>query len=77
MACADSATTSDLPADGLARTILSGDAGKHGRWESDSNLVDVEDAVPEPSSWAMMIVGFCSLEFIAYGRKNEAAHGTT
>jgi hypothetical protein len=25
--------------------------------------------VPEPSTWAMMILGFCSLGFMAYRRK--------
>jgi hypothetical protein len=27
-------------------------------------------AVPEPSTWAMMMVGFCGLGFLAYRRKN-------
>jgi hypothetical protein len=29
--------------------------------------------VPEPSTWAMMIVGFCGLGFIAYRRKSKPA----
>ena len=28
-------------------------------------------AVPEPSTWAMMIVGFCGVGFLAYRRKNR------
>jgi hypothetical protein len=28
-------------------------------------------AVPEPSTWAMMILGFCGLGFMAYRRKNS------
>jgi len=28
-------------------------------------------AVPEPSTWAMMILGFCGLGFLAYRRKNS------
>jgi hypothetical protein len=28
-------------------------------------------AVPEPSTWAMMILGFCGLGFIAYRRKQN------
>jgi hypothetical protein len=28
--------------------------------------------VPEPSTWAMMILGFCGLGFMAYRRKNSA-----
>jgi hypothetical protein len=30
------------------------------------------DAVPEPSTWAMMILGFLGLGFLAYRRKNSA-----
>jgi hypothetical protein len=29
-------------------------------------------AVPEPSTWAMMILGFCGVGFMAYRRKNGA-----
>jgi hypothetical protein len=28
-------------------------------------------SVPEPSTWAMMILGFCGLGFLAYRRKNK------
>jgi hypothetical protein len=31
------------------------------------------DAVPEPSTWAMMILGFCGLGFMAYRRKQNSA----
>jgi hypothetical protein len=30
-------------------------------------------AVPEPSTWAMMIFGFCGLGFMAYRRKSKSA----
>jgi hypothetical protein len=30
-------------------------------------------AVPEPSTWAMMILGFCGLGFIAYRRKQNGS----
>ncbi len=30
-------------------------------------------AVPEPSTWAMMILGFCGLGFMAYRRKSKPA----
>jgi hypothetical protein len=33
----------------------------------------VTSAVPEPSTWAMMILGFCGLGFIAYRRKDKLA----
>lgn len=29
--------------------------------------------VPEPSTWAMMLLGFCGLGFMAYRKKNSAA----
>ena len=30
-------------------------------------------AVPEPSTWAMMILGFAGVGFLAYRRRNQAA----
>ncbi len=33
---------------------------------------DFTSAVPEPSTWAMMILGFVGVGFIAYRRKNKA-----
>jgi hypothetical protein len=30
-------------------------------------------AVPEPSTWAMMILGFCGLGFLACRRRNAQA----
>jgi len=33
---------------------------------------EIAAAVPEPSTWAMMILGFCGLGFMAYRRKNSA-----
>jgi hypothetical protein len=36
----------------------------------------VTDAVPEPSTWAMMILGFCGLGFMAYRRKNSMTLAT-
>ena len=35
-------------------------------------LVGVAAAVPEPSTWAMMILGFAAIGFLAYRRKNCA-----
>ncbi|HWS98613.1 MAG TPA: PEPxxWA-CTERM sorting domain-containing protein, partial [Candidatus Methylomirabilis sp.] len=35
--------------------------------------VSAVDPVPEPSTWTMMIVGFCGLGFMAYRRKNNMA----
>ncbi len=36
------------------------------------NLVLQVAAVPEPSTWAMMILGFCGVGFMAYRRKRNA-----
>jgi hypothetical protein len=33
----------------------------------------ITTAVPEPSTWAMMILGFCGLGFIAYRRKQNGS----
>jgi hypothetical protein len=41
-----------------------------------SSPVTLASAVPEPSTWAMMILGFCGLGFLAYRRKSEAAYHT-
>jgi PEP-CTERM motif len=34
---------------------------------------EVVAPVPEPSTWAMMILGFCGLGFMAYRRKSKPA----
>jgi len=36
----------------------------------------IDSGVPEPSTWAMMLLGFVGLGFIAYRRTNKAASGT-
>jgi hypothetical protein len=33
----------------------------------------ITQAVPEPSTWAMMLLGFCGLGFLAYRRKSQIA----
>ena len=32
--------------------------------------------VPEPSTWAMMVLGFCGLGYMAYWRKNRLTLAT-
>jgi hypothetical protein len=42
--------------------------------EADGNqllILDVSPAVPEPSTWATMILGFVGLGFMAYRRKSS------
>jgi len=36
-------------------------------------LVPFASAVPEPSTWAMMILGFAGVGFMAYRRKSKQA----
>ena len=38
-------------------------------------ILGVTAAVPEPSTWAMLLLGFAGLGFMAYRRKSEPAHG--
>jgi hypothetical protein len=38
-----------------------------------STAVALTDAVPEPSTWAMMILGFAGVGFMAYRRKSKPA----
>jgi len=33
-------------------------------------MTPIQAPVPEPSTWAMMIVGFCGVGFMPYRRKN-------
>jgi PEP-CTERM motif len=40
---------------------------------SDLGATTFTAAVPEPSTWAMMILGFCGLGFMTYRRKNQTA----
>lgn len=37
-----------------------------------TETVDGVSAVPEPSTWAMMVLGFCGLGWMTYKRKNRA-----
>jgi hypothetical protein len=39
---------------------------------SGASLVNMSSAVPEPSTWTMMILGFCGIGFLAYRRHNRA-----
>ena len=42
---------------------------------SESVAVSLTSGVPESSTWAMMILGFASVGFAAYRRKNKMALG--
>lgn len=41
--------------------------------EGITNGAGITNAVPEPSTWAMMFLGFCGLGLMAHRRKNEMA----
>jgi hypothetical protein len=70
---ATSQTTGTFP--GVARTIIPGD-NKHGRWESNLVSIEVASAVPEPTTWVMMILGFGGVGFIACRRRRFDARET-
>ncbi len=54
--------------------IFLGTLGPFGRdVESLKGTITINSAVPEPSTWAMMILGFAGLGFMAYRRKQAHA----
>jgi hypothetical protein len=53
-------------------TGLNGILQDHSLW-FDANLVVIPSGVPEPSTWAMMILGFAGVGFMAYRRRNQGA----
>jgi hypothetical protein len=46
--------------------------GQYGTWTTDTSA-DISPAVPEASTWAMMILGFAGVGFMAYRRKSKPA----
>jgi hypothetical protein len=44
-----------------------------GQFVFSPGVFDVTTAVPEPSTWAMMILGFAGVGFMAYRRKSKSA----
>jgi hypothetical protein len=54
--------------------FLSGDPSSDFSTAFDNVVISTVDGVPEPSTWAMMILGFCGVGFVAYRRRNQ---GTT
>jgi hypothetical protein len=51
----------------------SGFNGPSGFYQDNSGSLSVTAAVPEPSTWAMMILGFAGVGFMAYRRKSKPA----
>jgi hypothetical protein len=42
-------------------------------WDSTFVISEFTPAVPEPSTWAMMLLGFAGIGFMAYRRKSKTA----
>lgn len=61
-----------------AAAMVVRDYGPHptGELSFDALNISVTSAVPEPSTWAMMLLGFFGLGFMAYRRQNKLALGT-
>jgi len=51
--------------DAIGASIITGNALLNG---------SIVASVPEPSTWAMMILGFCGLGLLAYRRKDKLTH---
>jgi hypothetical protein len=58
----------------IAGDTLSFASNNGGNFTFDSTgfNVTITDAVPEPSTWAMMILGFFGVGFVAYRRRNQS-----
>jgi hypothetical protein len=62
----------DFPSNGVARLVLPGDTAKRGRWNSNVESISVS-VVPEPSTWAMMLLGFGGLGALSWRRARAVA----
>jgi hypothetical protein len=63
-----SATGTDFPADGIARTILPGD-NAHGRFISNLSSLEVDPAAtPLPASWTAMLIGLAGFGLLSFRR---------
>jgi hypothetical protein len=59
-------------ADSITFTFLSGDPPNDFSSGFDNVVISTVAGVPEPSTWAMMILGFAGVGFLAYRRRNQA-----
>jgi hypothetical protein len=62
-----------LDGQALSEIILTGDNAANGEPFLAAVTTSAISAVPELSTWAMMILGFCGLGFMAYRRKQNGA----
>jgi len=56
----------------LSFRSLDGEGSPYGGVIGDVSISQIS-AIPEPTTWAMMIIGFCGLGMMAYRRKSKAA----
>jgi hypothetical protein len=59
--------------DSATFTFLSGDPSNDFSTAFDNVAVTTVNAVPELSTWAMMILGFCGVGFMTYHRRNQGS----
>jgi hypothetical protein len=74
--CSGSTDCNVISSGSLSITTGTLDAGTYTlgfRSTSQVNVAGVQTAVPEPSTWAMMILGFAGVGFMAYRRRNNVA----
>jgi len=63
---------SEILAAGDTLSFAANNAGNY-LFDSTGFAVTINSAVPEPSTWAMMILGFAGVGFMAYRRKSKPA----
>lgn len=59
--------------DSITFTFISGDPPSDFSSAFDNVVISTVDAVPEPSTWAMMILGFAGVGYLTYRRRMAAA----
>ena len=59
--------TAGNPINIFVADVFSGQTGNTGRWTL------ALPSVPEPSTWAMLLLGFAGIGFMAYRRKSKPA----
>jgi hypothetical protein len=64
-------TTYSLNLNNISELDISGVPSQTGYWSADNFVINTS-AVPEPSTWAMMILGFFGVGFMAHRRRTTA-----
>ena len=69
-------TTSSFAADSMGSFFVADVLGTNSQGVRNTGVIDFTlqtSSVPEPSTWAMMILGFFGVGFMAYRRKSQWA----